>query len=180
MCKSPLSKFAHVGWEARMSRASASVKKSRRSRGVRIFPGGSSSHTRSCFAIKGPMPFSSVSERPAIRRSRACSGQRNALRAALLKARFRTPSWRSASCASSSASVALDNVSFKSPLPPKSGRGRPHFGEASVVIRLSQCRHWGGALVLSYRTNQSKQGRHSRKQLLRAARLAPSECHCRR
>ncbi len=54
------------------------------SNGGVIFAGGLSSQSRNRLAIKGPMPFSSVSDLPLLRRSQAYSGQRKALRAAFL------------------------------------------------------------------------------------------------
>jgi hypothetical protein len=68
-------------------------------------------------AIKGPTPFSSRSERPSSKRSRACSGQRNADRAARLKARRRIPSTASAARASNSARSAFEMVRIGLPEP---------------------------------------------------------------
>ena len=68
---------------------------------------GFSIQSRSWTAMKGPTPYNSVSGLPAVSKSTAGSGQRNALRAARRKARTKTPELSSAFRANRSARSAF-------------------------------------------------------------------------
>ncbi|PYJ11879.1 MAG: hypothetical protein DMF06_01265 [Verrucomicrobia bacterium] len=168
ICKSPRSDSFHRGLAERIRRASARARKSRRSGGALVFLGGCSSQLRSFGARNGPMPLSSRRDRPSRKISAARSGQRKALRAALLKARCRIPSAPSASRARSSAISQFDKAAFMAKAGPNISASHSFavrnaiaraFRNPALGFRIEDQKNQTGAAVRRVSTDMDKKNR---------------------
>jgi hypothetical protein len=105
----------HLGCEARIRRACASVRNSLLICGGLTIAGGSSIHSCILRPRDGPIPSSSVRDRFASTKSYASSGHKSALRAARRSACCKCPLACSASRAKSSAIAAFSSEGFLFP-----------------------------------------------------------------